>query len=418
METRGEPAGRYHRRYVMPHFLCQVGDAGGEIRSLPVEAGSVNAARRTLTDQGLQVFDVRRIRRFGVGSRFRLRRGVRAREILLFNQELTALLRAGLPLAEALSIMVERMDNPTLREATETILDEVRAGTAMSEAVRRHPFFPGVYAACLKAGETSGDLAGMIARFTDAMRMAVKARAHFTAALVYPAFLLAALLGAGAYLLLGVVPSFFPFFAGFDQELPALTVALLGAAEFLRERIAWVGAGTLALAASFLLWSQSERSERIRDRFLLALPVVGAALRLYGISQFARALGALLGGGMPLARAIPVAAGAIGNRRLRAAIEPTADEVSAGRPFADALARTGAIPGFALRMVRVGESTGDLGQMVTSIADFNDEVVENRVSVLLSLFTPVVLLILGGLVALVLLAIYLPLFSLAAVPDF
>ncbi len=406
----------------MPHFLCQVGEPGGEIRSVPLEAGDAGAARSELAAQGLQVFDVRRIRRFGgrwrQPERFRLRRGVRSREILLFNRELAALLRAGLPLAEALSIMGERLENPTLREAAEAILSEVRAGTAMSEAVRRHPFFPRVYAACLEAGETSGDLAGMIARFTAAMQVAVKARAQFTAALVYPAFLLAALLAAAAWLLLGVVPNFFPFFAGFDQELPALTVALLAAAEFLRERIAWVGGGALTLLAGFLLGSRSERSKRIRDRLLLALPVFGEVLRLYGVSQFTRALGALLGGGMPLARAIPVAAGAVGNRRLRTALESTADEVSAGRPFVEALARTGEIPGFALRMIRVGESAGDLERMVTSIADFNDEVVENRVAVLLSLLTPVALLILGGLVALVLLAIYLPLFSLAAIPDF
>ncbi len=398
----------------MPRFECQVGEAGGELRSLALESASAAAARTELASRGLEVFDVRRARRdFPL-----LRRRARARDVLLFNQELAALLRAGLPLAEALSILVERMDNPTFRDAVETILGEVRAGTPMSEAVSRHVFFPGVYAACLRAGETSGDLAGMVARFADAMRVAVKARANLTAALVYPAFLLVALLGAAAYLLLGVVPNFFPFFAGFDQELPALTLALLGAAEFFRDRLAWIGAAVLALAAGFLVWSRSPGAGRLRDRTLLALPVVGEVLRLFGVSQFARALGALLGGGMPLARAIPVAAGAIGNLHLRAAMDGVAQPVSHGAPFVDALARTGEIPPFALRMVRVGESAGDLDRMVTSIADFNDEVVEHRVSVLLSLLTPVVLLILGGLVALVLLAIYLPLFSLAAAPDF
>ncbi len=406
----------------MPRFLCQVGEKGGELRSIRIEAESAEAARHELASRNLDVFAVRRLGRFAAGTRnpdlFRLRRRVRDREVLLFNQELAALLRAGLPLAEALSIMVERMDNPTFREAVERILGEVRSGTAMSEAVRHHRFFPGVYAACLKAGETSGDLPGMIERFTGAMRVAVGARANFTAALVYPAFLLLALVGAAAYLLLGVVPNFFPFFAGFEQELPALTLGLLGVADFFRNHAGWVAVGIAASGLGFLVWSRSERSKRIRDRLLLALPVVGEVQRLYGVSQFGRALGALLGGGMPLARAIPVASGAISNRHLRAAVEPTSGEVSEGQPFVGALARTGEIPGFALRMVQVGENTGDLGRMVTSIADFGDEVVENRVSVLLSLLTPVALLILGGLVALVLLAIYLPLFSLAAVPDF
>jgi len=121
---------------------------------------------------------------------------------------------------------------------------------------------------------------------------------------------------------------------------------------------------------------------------------------------------------MPLANAIPVAARAVGNRHLRSALEPTAELVGEGRSFVETLAETGEVPGFALQMVRVGEGTGDLARMVSSVADFNDEVIENRVTVLLSLLTPVVLLILGGFVALVLLAIYLPLFSLASVPQF
>ncbi len=409
----------------MPEFGCQVGEPGGELRRLRVEAGNAEAARRQLRDQGFHVFAVRRVstlaglrRLLGGAAVFRRRRAVRSREVLLFNQELAALLRAGLPLAEALAIMVERMENRTLRLSVEAILAEVRAGAPMSAAVKRHSFFPGVYSACLQAGETSGDLAGMLSRFTDSMRVAVKAQSNLTAALVYPAFLLAALLGTAAFLLLGVVPNFIPFFAGFDQELPALTMVLLGAAEFLRDRFWWVAAGLAASGAVFAAWSRTKRAGRLRDRWVLRLPAVGEVLRLYAMSQFSRALGTLLAGGMPLANAIPVAAGGIGNRHLRSSIEPTARQVREGRSFVDALAETGEIPGFALQLVRVGEGAGDLARMVTAIADFNDEAIENRMTVLLSLLTPVVLVLLGGFVALVLLAIYLPLFSLASVPQF
>ena len=174
----------------------------------------------------------------------------------------------------------------------------------------------------------------------------------------------------------------------------------------------------LAVLLLFAAWSRTERAKRIRDRGILRLPAIGDVLRLYGVSQFSRALGTLLTGGMPLANAIPVAARAVGNRHLRSALGPTAELVREGRSFVETLAETGEIPGFALQMVRVGEGTGDLARMVSSVADFNDEVIENRVTVLLSLLTPVVLLILGGFVALVLLAIYLPLFSLASVPQF
>ena len=410
----------------MPEFQCQVGEPEGELRRLRLAAPSAEAAERRLRDRGLHVFSVRRIsglgealrRLGGAASVLGRRRSVPQREVLLFNQELAALLRAGLPLAESLAIMVERMDNEALRKAVEQILAEVRGGAPMSEAVTRHRFFPAVYPACLKAGETSGDLAGMLARFTAAMRVAVKVRSSLTAALVYPAFLLAALLGTAGFLLLWVVPNFIPFFAGFGQELPALTSALLAAAEFARDRLVWLVGGLLGAAALFAAWSRTERAGRRRDRWALRLPAVGKVLRLYAVSQFSRALGTLLAGGMPLAGAIPVAAGAVGNRHLRAVLAPCAGQVREGRSFVEALADTGEVPGFALQMVRVGEGAGDLARMVASVADFNDEVIENRVTVLLSLLTPVVLVLLGGFVALVLLAIYLPLFSLASVPQF
>lgn len=410
----------------MPEFLCQVGEPAGDLRRLRLTARDADAAREQLQSQGLHVFAVHRTSLLASLSRFfeagpgllRRGRGVRSREVLLFNQELAALLRAGLPLAESLAIMVERMENPTFREAVQTILAEVRSGVAMSTAVSRYSFFPGVYAACLKAGETSGDLAGMLVRFTDALRVAVKARSTLTAALVYPAFLLAALLGTAAYLLLGVVPNFIPFFAGFGQELPPLTTALLTVAEFVRSHLGWVFGGLLGALLLFAAWARTSRAKRFRDKWILRLPGIGEVLRLYAVSQFSRALGTLLAGGMPLANAIPVAAGAVGNRHLRQVLEPTTREVREGRSFVDSLAETREIPGFALQMVRVGEGAGDLARMVSSVADFNDEVIENRVTVLLSLLTPIVLLILGGFVALVLLAIYLPLFSLASVPQF
>ncbi len=419
----------------MAEYLCQIGEPAGDLRRLRIAAPSSEAARRQLEREGFHVFGVRRISgiaawfgrsaggRPSAGSRtgrghLLLGRPVRSRDVLLFNQELAALLRAGLPLAESLAIMVERMENRTLRAAVTEILRQVRGGTPMSQAASRFPFFPPVYAACLQAGETSGDLAGMLRRFTDTFRVAVRARSQLVAALVYPAFLLAALLGTAAFLLLGVVPEFIPFFAGFGQELPLLTTVLLAVAEGVRSHFGWVLAGAAAVALAGAAWSRRPDSGRVRDRWLLRLPAVGEVLRLYAVSQFCRALGTLLAGGMPLARAIPVAADAVGNRYLRAVLGPTAGDVSEGRTFVDALAASGEVPAFALSMVRVGEGTGDLARMVSSVSDFNDEVIENRVAMLLSLLTPVVLLLLGGFVALVLLAIYLPLFSLASVPGF
>ena len=259
--------------------------------------------------------------------------------------------------------MVERMENPTFRDAVQTILSEVSVRGADEHRGEPLSVLPSVYPACLQAGETSGDLPGMLVRFTEAMRVAVKARSSLTAALVYPAFLLAALLGTAAYLLLGVVPNFVPFFAGFNQELPPLTTALLAAAEFVRSQLVWVTSGLLGALLLFAAWSRTERAKRLRDRFVLRLPAVGQVLRLYAVSQFSRALGTLLAGGC---RSPTRSRWRARGRQPppQGVLEPTADRGARAAPSWRRSPRAVRSPDSRSRWSRVGEGTGDLARMV------------------------------------------------------
>ncbi|MGH9320246.1 MAG: type II secretion system F family protein [Vicinamibacteria bacterium] len=398
----------------MSQFLAKVGTAAGEIEELALTAASEKALRADLRDRGFHVFWVRKSLGLpSLSSILKGRKRISQTEFTLFNQELAALLRAGLPLLQSLDIMLERMQNPLFREVLRDIRDKVKSGTALSDAFRSHgDLFPRIYSASLVAGEKSGGLETVIQRYVQYLKLTEGTKKKVVAALVYPIFLLVSLIVAAAFLLLWVVPRFAGFFEGFDAQLPILTRVLLAVAETLQSHlglIALVLAGTAFFAFT---WSRRERSKAIIARQLLRLPFLGTVFHLFATSQLTRSLGTLLSGGIPLVQAIDIAAGSIGNRHVGLAVLPVAERVREGKSFSGSLDETGEFSNLTIEMVKVGENTGGLAEMLHNVADFADEEIDNRLNLMLSLLTPVVLLFMGGLVAVILLSIYLPMFDL------
>ena len=217
---------------------------------------------------------------------------------------------------------------------------------------------------------------------------------------------------AAAFLLLWVIPRFAGFFEGFDAELPILTVILLTVAQTLRDHILIILIVVAGAGAFFYAWSKRPGSNAVIDRFLLKLPFLGHILHLFATSQLTRSLGTLLSGGIPLVQAIDISAGSIGNRHIGGAIIPVADRVREGKAFSSSLDETGEFSNLTIEMVKVGENTGGLADMLENVADFADEEIDTRLNLMLSMLAPVVLMFMGGLVAMILLAIYLPMFDL------
>ncbi|MGH9390556.1 MAG: type II secretion system F family protein, partial [Vicinamibacteria bacterium] len=346
-------------------------------------------------------------------SIFQGRKRISQTEFTLFNQELAALLRAGLPLLQSLDIMLERMPNPLFQSVLQDVRDKVKSGTALSDAFRAHgELFPRIYSASLVAGEKSGGLETVLQRYVSYLKLTEGTKKKVVAAMVYPIFLFISLIVAAAFLLLWVVPRFAGFFEGFDADLPFLTVVLLTVANTLQENL-WIILTALAAASYFLYrWSRREGSKAIFDRLLLKLPFMGSIFHLFATSQLTRSLGTLLSGGIPLVQAIDVAAGSIGNRHVGQAVVPVAERVREGKAFSLSLEETGEFSNLTIEMVKVGENTGGLAEMLQNVADFADEEIDNRLNLMLSMLTPVVLLFMGGLVAVILLSIYLPMFDL------
>jgi type IV pilus assembly protein PilC len=397
-------------------YTCKVGTPGGDIQELAFQSENEHLLRSELVEKGYHIFWVKKS--FSLGSLGSLgsagRQRIKSTEFMIFNQELSALLRSGLPLLQSLDIMLERMKNPLFKRVIADVREKVKAGTSISDAFRSHgDLFPRIYSASLLAGEKSGSLEEVIQRYVRYLKLTEATKNKVIAALIYPVILFMALIGAASFLLLWVVPRFSGFFDGFDTELPLITIVMLGVANTFRANLYIIVPSLLAALALGYVWSRRSGSRVTLDRFKLRLPFLGPVLHLFATSQLFRSLATLLAGGIPLVQSIEVAAASVGNRCIGESVSPVADRVSEGKSFSASLDATGQFSNIAIEMARVGETTGSLSEMLTNVADFADEEIDNRLNIMLAMLTPVVLVLLGGFVAIILLALYLPLFSMA-----
>ena len=398
----------------MTQFLAKVGTLTGEIEELSLNADNERALRDDLADKGYHVFWVKKslgIRSFT--NPFSQRGRITQTEFTLFNQELAALLKAGLPLLQSLDIMLERMTNPLFKDVLTDVRNKVKSGTALSDAFRSHgDLFPRIYSASLVAGEKSGGLETVLERYVSYLKLSEQTRKKVRAALSYPIFLFGTLVFATLFLLIWVVPRFAGFFEGFDAELPFLTMMLLTIAQSLRNNLLLILIGLVVGGFFLYTWSRRDSSKVLIDRFLLKIPFLGEMAHLFATSQLTRALGTLLSGGIPLVQAIDISADSISNRHIGGLVSPVAERVREGKAFSSSLEETGEFSNLTVEMVKVGENTGGLADMLHNVADFADEEIDGKLNLLLSLLEPVVLVFMGGLVAMILLSIYLPMFDL------
>jgi type IV pilus assembly protein PilC len=399
-------------------FVCRIGTPDGRVFEEVYTASDEAALRSDLGKRGLHLFELRRrgalsgitLPRFGrLGGK---RRKIAVTDFLVFNQELAALLKAGLPLLQALDLMLERMKNQHFKSVLTEVRDRVKSGTDLSEAFAEYgDLFPRLYPSSLKAGERSGELEAVIRRFIRYMKLVLDARRRVVSALIYPAVLVCLSIAMIFIMSIYVVPKFMVFFENLDAELPLITRVMIGFSSLLRDNAVLIGAA-LVLGIFFLRqWGKTDAGRIALDRLRLRLPVLGGILHRFALSEFCRALGTLLSGGIPLVPAMEIGVSAIGNAYVRSRIEPNIQMVREGKPFFAALESSGIFTEMAVDMVKVGEATGSLDEMLGSVSDFLDEQVETRMQRVLSLIEPLMLVFMGIIVAIILVSIYLPLFS-------
>jgi type IV pilus assembly protein PilC len=397
-------------------FRCRLGTPGGEIFEGVYVAESEARLRRELEEKGLYVLGIQRAGRLALGTLpVPTRSRVSTREFLVFNQELATLLKAGMPLVQSLDILRRRVSNPLFKSVLDDVYERVRGGSSLSESFEAHgSMFPGVYTASLLAGEKSGSLEQVIRRYVAYVKVVATVRRKTVSALVYPTILLILSLVVVSIIVLRVVPQFTAFYEQFGEELPLSTRMIVAISEVARAYFWLFLAGLVGGALALWGWLKQPSQRERFDRWVLRLPGLGPIARKFSTSQAARTLGTLLGGGIPLVNALDVAARSIANRYIAHELQVAGQQVREGRSLAAAMTASGAFTDVAIKMVEVGESTGALQEMLNSLADFYDEEIETNLGRFITLVEPILLVIMGLVIAGLLLALYMPLFNISA----
>jgi type IV pilus assembly protein PilC len=398
----------------MAEFLCKVADASGRIFSQVEAAESMTEARQKLSDRGLYVYQVRpRESLLGQALGGRGRKAVHGDDFLVFNQQFNTLIKAGIPILKALDLLAERAAAQRLRPVLGEVRRLVREGTTLSSALDQQGVFPKVYTVSVLAGEKSGNLSGVLEYYITYQRVTTGLRKKLIAVMIYPTILVCAAIGIVTYLVSSVIPKFALLYNDLNIALPQATRILIALTVTYRPYLL----GTIALlalaAVATMGWSRSEQGGLALERIRMRLPLVGETITKFQFAQFCRTLSTLLAGGTPLVQAMETSGGAISSRLVSGAITRGAQLVREGQSLHDALESTKLVPDLALEMIEVGEASGALAPMLGSVAEFYEDDVNTHLTNLVALVEPAILIFMAILIAFILVALYLPMFSLS-----
>ncbi|MCW5963404.1 MAG: type II secretion system F family protein [Bryobacterales bacterium] len=399
----------------MAEYVLKFADARGKIHQKVEEADSETQLRNSYTQQGYLVYSVKaksavdQVSSGLLGKRKRLN----LEKFLIFNQQFVTLIRAGLPILKALDLLAERFADPRMAGYLRRIRDEVKGGSLLSEAFRSTQLFPPIYVTSLMAGEKSGSLEEVLDRYIHYQQLTLAVRKKLLLSLIYPSFLIILVFLLVVFLVTYVVPSFSDLYNSMNTELPLITRWLIAFGTSSRNYVLGFFGLMAVSVVAFLYWRRGEAAQERLDRWKLRTPLAGDIWIKFQVSQFSRILGTLLVGGIPLVPALETAAESLNSRLLRTAIGKAGRAVKEGQPLSRALSATGIFPGLSIDMIEVGESTGALPTMLTSVAEFFEGDVSTRLTAALSLIEPLIMIVMGIFVAFVLIALYLPIFSLA-----
>jgi type IV pilus assembly protein PilC len=393
-------------------FVCKIGTPAGQVMEQVYSSESEDHLRQDFEARDYYVYWIRR--KGGLASVFDLsflrRRRLGTKEFLIFNQELASLIQAGLPIVTSLEILIERRKNPAFRRALLDIRDQVKAGAALSEAFdSQGGLFPKLYSSSLASGERSGEIATVLRRYIGYAKTVLAVRKKVISALIYPSILLTMACGLVVLLLTYILPKFREFYADFNTELPLATRLLVGFSGFVRDNLFLLAAAIVASLVGGAAYVRTPGGQTALDRWKLKVPLLGPIWHRYAISRFTRTLGTLVSGGIPLVTGLEIAARAIGNLVFESEMLKVAQKVREGGALWESLEQTGLMTDMSIEMIKVGESTGALEEMLTNVANFYDEEIDSSLATLVSLMEPAMLIFMGLVIAGMLLAIYLPL---------
>jgi type IV pilus assembly protein PilC len=326
--------------------------------------------------------------------------------------------KAGLPIHGSLAMLAEHQRNPHFAGQLLNVTERVKSGESLSAAFEAQGGFPTIYTTTLLAGERSGNLQEVLERFISFQRVSLTFSKKLTASLIYPAVLIVFVTGLFIFLITVVVPQFSTLYDGMGIKLPWLTVALLNFGVGAQHKGPWVALVLAAVIYGLVRYSKTDRGRDLVDGFRIGIPIFGKIWIKYQVALFGRTLSTLLTGGLPLVPSLETAAKSISSNRIAKAVFSSVVRVREGKSLADSLSGTKVFPPVSTEMIAVGEQTGALPQMLNSVAEFFEEDVETALTALMALIEPMILLVMGVFVVVILIALYLPIFSLGQVQQF
>jgi len=398
----------------MSVYKYKARDPKGGILRDKIEGEDREAVAELLRSRGLLVIDVSEqgIREREVFSPFK---GVRADDLVIFTRQLATMIEAGLPLVRSLRILTDQTESSKLREVVEAVRKDIESGSSLSEALHRHEVvFGKLYVEMVRAGEVGGALDEVLLRVAAQLEKDQELKRKVRGALAYPLFVLAFALVAALFMLVFIVPIFAGMYADLGGSLPLPTRIALGLSDILT---GFGGLATLVLFAvgAFFVarWARTEEGRKVWGRFALRIPLgIGGVVRKVALARCVRTLGALISSGVPILQALEISATSSGNPVVEAALLRARDSIRQGSPIHAPLEAEPVFPPMVVRMIAVGEETGDLDGMLSKIADFYESEVDNTVKSLTSIIEPVMILIVGAVVGAIIISMYLPMFRI------
>ena len=398
----------------MAEYMIRMADERGHIMEQVELGNSEGEVRERFAQQGFLVYWVKPKGLLSTDLQLPRRRKVKQDQFVVFNQQFVTLIHAGLPIIQSIELLMKRQRNPFFRSILQDVRDRVRGGELLSEAFAAQNIFPKVYTTTLLAGEKSGNLEEVLGRYIAFQRLALSFRKKLVSSLVYPVLLVVMLVVMLIFLITFVVPQFANLYSQLGVELPPLTTVMLAIGTNAQHDTPYVALGLVIVGFLIWRWMKSDAGATQVDRIKLKTPLLGDIWLKYQVAVFSRMLSTLLSGGLPLVPALETAGESMQSRLIAHGVNGATVKVREGQPLARSLEASRVFPEMSVEMIEVGESTGSLPAMLNSVAEFYEEDVTNALATAMALIEPIILVVMGVVVAFVLISLYLPIFSLGA----
>jgi type IV pilus assembly protein PilC len=394
----------------MAEFLVKIADERGHLLQQVEQGYSEAEVRDRFAQQGYLVYWVKPQGLLSGG----VRRGRRLKQnsFLVFNQQFLTLIRAGLPILNALDLLIKRQRDAYLQQLLENVRDRVKGGEMLSDAFAAQRAFPKIYTTTLMAGEKSGNLDEVLNRFINFQRLAMTFRKKLFVSLIYPTLLVSVVLVMVTFLFTYVVPKFAVLFESLNAQLPAITLFMLAVGVIAQKYAPFILIAVVVAGIVLWRWKSTEGGADRIDRVILSMPLLGEIRLKHQVASFSRMLSTLLQGGMPLVPSLETAGSSMTSQRIIKGVMRACVRVREGQGLAGSLEEQEIFPSLAVEMIEVGESTGALPAMLNSVADFYEEDVQTALAASMALIEPLILIVMAIFVGGVLASLYLPIFSL------